>query len=199
MEDEVTRLPSFLKEDPFSPKSSPSVTLPPIEKVVNIMTLKELEQLRESCSQERVRPLCLLARARWPSTWPPFMPGIIGNSPKGLLRSWDSKSSEVMWYPSFGLSSKPMNKGEDVLAIRASPAKGDKGESRYSQMNTPRVKALELCQSKSEGSVARSTLAKGAVVLGSSLAIRNREAGDTVTLQQGRVASLEGKVVDSIP
>ncbi|GFZ03411.1 hypothetical protein Acr_16g0000350 [Actinidia rufa] len=68
---------------------------------------------------------------------------IIGNSSKGLLRSWDSKSSEVMGYP------------------RASPAKGDKGESRYSQMNTPKVKALELCQSKSEGSVARSTLAKG--------------------------------------
>ncbi|GFS35781.1 hypothetical protein Acr_00g0042000 [Actinidia rufa] len=50
MEDEVTRLHSLPREDPFSPKSSPSVALPSIEREVNIMTSKELEQLRESCS-----------------------------------------------------------------------------------------------------------------------------------------------------
>ncbi|PSS08108.1 Cadherin EGF LAG seven-pass G-type receptor 3 like [Actinidia chinensis var. chinensis] len=85
MEDEVTRLPSFPREDPSSPESSPSVTLPPIEKVGD--------------------------------NW---------EFPKGFAEIWDSKSSEVMGYPRFGLSSKPMNKGEDVPAIRASPAKGDK-------------------------------------------------------------------------
>ncbi|GFS37997.1 hypothetical protein Acr_00g0055120 [Actinidia rufa] len=50
MEDEITRLPSSLKEDPSSPESSPSVVLPSIEREVNIMPLEELEQLRESCS-----------------------------------------------------------------------------------------------------------------------------------------------------
>ncbi|GFS36301.1 hypothetical protein Acr_00g0045210 [Actinidia rufa] len=50
MEDEVTRLLSSPREDPSSPESKLSIALPSIEREVNIMTLEELEQPRESCS-----------------------------------------------------------------------------------------------------------------------------------------------------
>ncbi|GFZ09650.1 hypothetical protein Acr_21g0002490 [Actinidia rufa] len=50
MEDEVIRLPSSLMKDLSSPESSPSAIFPPVEREVNIMTLEDLEQLRESCS-----------------------------------------------------------------------------------------------------------------------------------------------------
>ena len=51
MSAKVTQLPSSHKEDPLSPKGSPSVDIrPPLERETNTMTQGELDHLRESYS-----------------------------------------------------------------------------------------------------------------------------------------------------
>ncbi|GFZ03460.1 hypothetical protein Acr_16g0000840 [Actinidia rufa] len=50
IEDEVTKLLSSPREDPFSLKTSTLAIFPPDEREVNIMTPEDLEQIKESCS-----------------------------------------------------------------------------------------------------------------------------------------------------
>ncbi|GFY92764.1 hypothetical protein Acr_08g0011600 [Actinidia rufa] len=101
MEDEVTRLPSSPREDSFSPESSPSAIVPSVEREVNIMTPKDLEQLQESALFPRAFRLGSLRRTQLlKKTAKHFLPASVDTCFRGVdtlrLEALLNKSEEVL-------------------------------------------------------------------------------------------------------
>ncbi|GFS33598.1 hypothetical protein Acr_00g0029510 [Actinidia rufa] len=197
MEDEVTRLPSSPRKDPSIPDSSPLASLPSIEREVNIMTLEELKQLRESCSI----PLVVLWRYHKLALSLSEFRNLFSlyKNPK-LDSGWlylgqsrrEPNSENIPVMPRDGREnsslSQPMaheggDKGKDTPAGEAAPVTSNKGmikkEMRRILPHVPDLTLLrwskgkrislkklkqKLEESKSESSMAMSTLAKGGEV-----------------------------------